>query len=44
MAIQRAGQWTSDTFMMYIHSQLDVTSHGLSEAMAKKTHFLNMAK
>jgi len=44
MAIQRAGRWTSDTFMMYIHSQLDVVSRGLSEAMAKKTHFLNMAK
>jgi len=44
MAIQRAGRWTSDTFMTYIHSQLDVVSRGLSDAMAKKTHFLNMAK
>jgi len=44
MAIQRAGRWTSDTFLMYIHSQLDVVLRGLLEAMATRTHFLNMVK
>jgi len=44
MKIQHAGCWTSNTFMMYIHSQLDVISKGLSQAMLKATPSLNMAK
>jgi len=42
--IQRAGRWTSTTFMEYIHGQLDVVSIGLSTSMAKITPFLNMAR
>ena len=41
--IQRAGRWTSDTFMEYIHGQLDVTTRGLSDSMATSTPFLNMS-
>ena len=44
MKIQRAGRWTSNTFMTYIHSQLDVVSQGLSESMSKATPYLNMGK
>ena len=42
MTIQRAGRWTSNTFMEYIHGNLDVTSRGLSQTMAKITPFVNM--
>jgi len=42
--IQHAGQWTSTTFMEYIHGQLDVVSIGLSTLMAKIMPFLNMAR
>jgi len=42
--IQRAGHWTSTTFMEYIHGQLDVVSLSLSTSMAKVTPFLNMAQ
>jgi len=44
MKIQLAGCWTRYTFMMYIHSQLDVVSKGLSQTMSKITPYLNMAK
>jgi len=44
MKIQHAGRWTSNTFMTYIHNQLDVVSKGLSQAMSKVTPYLNMAK
>jgi len=44
MKIQRAGHWTSNTFMTYIHSQLDVVSQGVSKSMSKATPYLNMAK
>jgi len=44
MKIQHASRWTSNTFMTYIHSQLDVVSKGVSESMSKATPYLNMAK
>jgi len=34
LTIQRAGRWTSTMFMDYIHGQLDVTTHGLAQAMS----------
>jgi len=34
LTIQRAGRWMSTTFMDYIHGQLDVTTHGLVQAMS----------
>jgi len=42
--IQRAGRWTSTTFMEYIHGQLDVVSKGLSQKMSRSTPFVNMAR
>jgi len=44
MEIQRAGRWTSNAFMDYIHGQLDVVSRGLSQSMATPTPFMNMAR
>ncbi len=44
LEIQRAGRWTSNTFLEYIHSQLDVSSRGLAQAMAKDIPFMNMAR
>ena len=44
LEIQRAGRWTSNTFLEYIHSQLDVSSMGLAEAMATDIPFMNMAQ
>jgi len=44
MKIQQAGHWTSNTFMTYIHNQLDVVSKGLSQATLQPTPYLNMAK
>jgi len=44
MKIQLASRWTSNTFMTYIHNQLDIVSKGLSQAMSKATPYLNMAK
>jgi len=41
--IQQAGRWTSNTFIEYIHGQLNVTSWGLSNSMATATPFINMA-
>jgi len=41
--IQRAGRWTSTTFLDYIHGQLDATTAGLAQAMAWPIPFLNMA-
>jgi len=43
LEIQRAGRWTSTTFLEYIHSQLAITSQGLAQAMSTETSFLNMA-
>ncbi len=44
LEIQRAGRWTSNTFLEYIHSQLDVSSQGLAQAMANDIPFMNMAR
>jgi len=44
LEIQRAGRWTSNTFMEYIHCQLDVSSKGLSQAMSNDIPFMNMAR
>jgi len=44
MTIQRAGRWTSSTFMDYIHGQLDVTTRGLAQAMSTQTSYYNMAR
>jgi len=43
LEIQRAGQWTSNIFLEYIHCQLDVSSKGLAEAMSTDILFMNMA-
>jgi len=43
LEIQRAGRWTSDTFLEYIHCQLDASSRGLAQAMSKPIQFMNMA-
>jgi len=40
--IQRARQWTSTTFLDYIHSQLDATMASMAQAMARPISFLNM--
>jgi len=42
--IQRAGRWTSTTFMEYIHGQLDIVSKGLSQKMSRSIPFVNMAR
>jgi len=44
LTIQRAGRWTSTTFMDYIHGQLDVTTRGLAQAMSTRTPYYNMAR
>jgi len=44
LEIQCAGHWTSNTFLEYIHSQLDVSSLGLAKAMANDIPFMNMAQ
>ncbi len=41
--IQRAGRWTSTTFLDYIHGQLDATTAGMAQSMARPISFLNMA-
>ncbi len=43
MTIQRAGRWTSTTFLDYIHGQLDVTTCGHVQAMSTQTPYYNMA-
>jgi len=42
--IQRAGRWTSTTFMEYIHGQLDIVSKGLSQKMSWSILFVNMTR
>jgi len=44
LEIQQAGRWTSNTFLEYIHLQLDVSSQGLVQAMANGIPFVNMAQ
>jgi len=42
--IQRAGRWTSDTFLEYIHCQIDASTRGLAQSMSKSIPFMNMAR
>ncbi len=41
--IQRAGRWTTTTFLDYIHGQLAATTAGVAQGMARPIPFLNMA-
>jgi len=43
MEIQCAGQWTSTTFMEYVHGQLDIVSKGLTQAMSQAVTFINIS-
>jgi len=40
--IMKLGQWTSTTFMMYIHKQVDTISQGASAKMAVDSPFVNL--
>jgi len=44
IAIQKAGQWTSSTFLDYIHNQIDVVTRGLSQAMSNAIPFINTTR
>jgi len=44
IAIQKAGQWTSSTFLDYIHNQIDVVTCGLAQAMSNAIPFMNMTQ
>jgi len=40
--IMKLGRWTSTTFMMYIHEQVDTVSRGAAEKMSIDTPFVNL--
>ena len=40
--IKKMGQWTSDTFLMYIHEQISAFSKGLSHKMSTDINFYNI--
>jgi len=44
LEIQRAGRWTSTTFLEYIHSQLSATTRGLAQSMSNAVPSINMAR
>jgi len=44
LEIQRAGRWTSTTFLEYIHSQLSATTRGLAQSMANAVPSINMVR
>jgi len=44
LEIQRAGRWTSATFLEYIHSQLSATTRGLAQSMSIAVPSINMAR
>jgi len=44
LEIQRAGRWTSATFLEYIHSQLSATMRGLAQSMSLAVPSINMAQ
>jgi len=44
IAIQKAGRWTSTTFLDYIHNQIDVVTRGLSQSMSTAIPFINMTR
>jgi hypothetical protein len=41
--IQKMGQWTSDTFLQYIHTQIAHLSQDISRKMSMELPFLNIA-
>jgi len=41
--IMKINQWTSTTFMTYIHEQVDTVSKGAAEKMSIDTPFVNLA-
>jgi len=41
--MQHLSQWTSTTFLDYIHGQLDATTAGIVQTMSCPIPFLNMA-
>jgi len=44
VAIQKAGRWTSTTFLDYTHNQIDVVTQGVAQAMSTAIPFINMIK
>ena len=40
--IQKMGQWRSDTFKEYICEHLDKFTEGMSKAMTRRFHFVNV--
>ena len=42
--IQKMGRWSSDTFLVYIHSQIKCFAHGLAAKMAKPHTFIHLLK
>jgi len=42
IAIQKAGCWTSSTFLNYIHNQIDVVTRRLAQSMSMATPFINV--
>jgi len=42
IAIQKAGHWTSSTFLNYIHNQINVVTHRLAQSLSVATPFINM--
>ena len=41
--IKKLGRWSTDTFLMYIHSQISAFSRGLSKQMSTPVNFHNIA-
>jgi len=40
--IMKIGQWTSTTFMTYIHEQVNMVSRGAAEKISIDTPFVNL--
>jgi hypothetical protein len=40
--IQKAGCWSSDTFLMYIHEQIAAFSKGISKRMSTEIEWQNI--
>ena len=41
--IKKFGQWSSDTFLMYLHKQISAFSAGVSTRMSKYINFHNIS-
>ena len=41
--IRKFGRWTSDTWMMYIHSQISKLSQGVAQKMSTPINYHNIA-